>query len=166
MTASVVVKVILASQFKLPKNTQAISAMYCISFSKNFIKEVAINICHFAVMMSKKQCSEFKFIVADLSLKQLPYNFQKCEGLFTKHTQFATIKLKRCPFTLIGGIGPENTEMRFMCLQFYKLIPDTRKVDLVFVVTYNHELFLEVHSQLLDVNSYIDFHFCNQIIRN
>ena len=142
VTASVGVKVILTGQFKLPRNTQLISAIYCISFSKNFLKEVAINIHHFAVMMSEKQCSEFRFI--ECSQRELPYKFQKCEGLFTKHTQFAAIKLKRCPCTLVGEIGPENTEMRFMCHKFYKPIPGTLKVDLVFVVTYDHELFLKV----------------------
>ena len=146
VTASVGVKVILTSQLKLPRNTQLISAIYCISFSKNFLKKVAINTQHFAVMMSEKQCSKFRFIVTECSLKELPYDFQKCEGLFTKHTQFAAIKLKRCLTlcTLVGEIGPENTEMHFMCHKFYKPIPGTLKVGLVFVVTYDHELFLKV----------------------
>ena len=166
VTAIVGVKMILSGQFKLPRNTRVISAMYCISFSKNFLKKVAINIRHFAVTMSEKRCSEFRFIVAEFSQKELPYNFQKCEGLFAKDSQFAAIKLNlRCPFTLVGEIGPENTEMRFLCLKFYKPIPGTLKVDMVFVVTYNDELFLEVHAHLLDANSYINFSFCNQIIR-
>ena len=164
VTASVGVKVILAGQFKLPKNTQLISAIYCISFSRDFLKEVAINIRHFAVMMSEKQCSKFRFIVAECSQREPPYNFQKCEGLFAKHTQFTAIELKCCPLTLVGAIGPENTEMRFMCHKFYKPRPGpgNLKVDLVFVVTYYHELFLEVHARLLDAILpifCINFHF-------
>ena len=64
--------------------------------------------------------------------------------------QFAAIKLKHCTFTLVREINPENTEMRFTSLKFYKPIPGTLKVDFVFVVTYNHELFLEVHAHLVE----------------
>ena len=44
VTASVGVKVILADQFQLPKDRQLISAMYWISSSEVFLKEVAVNI--------------------------------------------------------------------------------------------------------------------------
>ena len=50
----------------------------------------------------------------------------------------------------MGETGPEDTEMHFMCLQFYKPVPvnGTLNVDLVFVVTYNLELFLEVYMHI------------------
>ena len=82
--------------------------------------------------------------------------------------QFAAIKLKHCTFTLEREINPENTEMRFTSLKFYKPIPGTLKVDFVFVVTYNHERFLEVHAHLVEAilpNFYIFFSFGNQTIR-
>ena len=63
---------------------------------------------------------------------------------------FAAIKLKHCIFTLVGEIDPESTGMRFTSLKFYKPIPGTLQVDMVFVMTYNHELLLEVHAHLLD----------------
>ena len=44
VTASVGVKVILSGQFKLPDNRQLISAIYWISSSDVFLKEVAVNI--------------------------------------------------------------------------------------------------------------------------
>ena len=41
--------------------------------------------------------------------------------------------------------------MNFTYLLFYKPILDTTlKVEFVFVVTYNHELFVEVHAHLLE----------------
>ena len=38
------VKVILAGQFKFPENSQLISAIYWVSSSVEFVKEVAVNI--------------------------------------------------------------------------------------------------------------------------
>ena len=46
VTASVGVKVILSGQFKLPDNRQLISAIYWISSSEVFLKEVAVAMLH------------------------------------------------------------------------------------------------------------------------
>ena len=74
--------------------------------------------------------------------KELPYTFHEREGSFNPHTQYGTIKLKQ--FSGVGQTGPEDTELRFTSLKFYKPIPGTLKVDFIFVVVCNHELFLEV----------------------
>ena len=57
--------------------------------------------------------------------------------------------------------------MHFMCLQFYKPVPvsGTLKVELVFVVTYNFELFLEVYMHiLLEAFLLIIVHFAIRIL--
>ena len=142
VTASVGVKVILSSQIKLPDNRQLISAIYWISSSEVFLKEVAVNIQHFAVITSEEQCSKFRFVIAKCSQKELPYTFREREGSFNPHTQYGAIKLKQ--FSLVGETSPEDTELRFTSLKFYKPIPGTLKVDFIFVVVCNHEIFLEV----------------------
>ena len=87
VTVSVGVKVILAGQFKFPENRQLISAIYWVSSSIEFIKEVSVNIQHCAVVRNEDQCSQFKFIIAKCSQSQLPYKFREREGLFSSHTQ-------------------------------------------------------------------------------
>ena len=150
VTASVGVKVILSGQFKLPDNRQLISAIYWISSSEVFLKEVAVNIQHFAVITSEEQCSKCSFIIAKCSQKELPYTFREKKGSFNPHTQYGAIKLKQ--FSLVGETSPEDTELRFTSLIFYKPIPGTLKVDFIFVVVCNLELFLEVHVYLLHVH--------------
>ena len=68
--------------------------------------------------------------------------FREREGSFNPHTQYGAIKLKQ--FSLVEETSPEDTELRFTSLKFYKPIPGTLKVDFIFVVVCNHEIFLEV----------------------
>ena len=106
---------------------------------------MAVNIQHFAVITGEEQCSKFSFIIARCSQKELPYTFHEREGSFNPHTQYGTIKLKQ--FSLVGETSPEDTELRFTSLKFYKPLSSTlTTVDYIFVVVYNHELFLEVHA--------------------
>ena len=146
VTASVAVKVILGGQFTLPdENSQLISAIYWITSSVDFLKEVAVNIQHYAVITSEEQCSKFRFIVAKCSQEVLPYTFREKEGLFNAHTQYGAIKAKR--FSMFAETAPKGTDLRITSLKFYKPKPNTCPllVDFDFVVLYNHEPFLKVH---------------------
>ena len=142
VTASVGVKVILSGQFKLPKNRQLISAIYWISSSEVFLKKVAVNIQHFAIITSKKQCSKFSFIFAKCSQKELPYMFHERKGSFNPQTQYGTITVNQ--FCLVGVTGSADTELRFTSLKFYKPRSST-VADCDFVVVKNHDLFLKVY---------------------
>ena len=145
VTASVAVKVILGGQFKLPdENSQLISAIYWIASSVDFLKEVAVNIQHYAVITSEEQCSKFRFIVAKCSQEVLPYTFREKEGLFNAHTQYGAIKVKW--FSIFAQTAPKGTDLRITSLKFYKPKPSTRTlvVDFDFVVLYNYEPFLKV----------------------
>ena len=144
VTASVAVKVILAGQFELPKDSQLISAIYWVSSSKVFLKEVAVNIQHCAFIESEEQCSEFKFVVARCSQEVLPYKFREKTGLFNVNTQYATIKVKH--FSFFGITSPWNTELLYMSLKFYRPIPKTKKVDYVFALVYNQDLHVKVYN--------------------
>ena len=142
VTASVAVKVILAGQFDLPKDSQLISAIYWISSSEVFLKELAVNIQHCAVIASEEQCSEFKFVVARCSQEVLPYKFREKAGLFNVNTHHATIKVKH--FSFFGITSPWRTELHYMSLKFYRPIPRTKKVDYVFVLVHNQDLLVKV----------------------
>ena len=144
VTATVAVKVILGGQFKLPENSQLISAVYWISSSEVFIKEVAVNIQHCAVIRSKEQCSNFKFIIAKCSQKELPYTFKEKAGIFNPNPQYAAIKLKR--FSIIGETAPNDTETLCTALMFYQEhIPRTlNAVEFHFVIVKDLPPYLEV----------------------
>ena len=147
VTARVAVKVILQGDlFKLPENSQLISPIYWIVSSEVFLKEVTVNIQHYAVITSKEQCSKLRFIVARCSQEVLPYTFREKEGLFNADTQYGAIKVKR--FSLFAETAPKNTNSRITSLKFYKPKPNTRPllVDFDFVVLYNQESFLMVHN--------------------
>ena len=144
VTASVGVKVILAGQFKLPENRQLISAIYWVSSSEMFLEKVAVNIQHCAFIRSEEQCSDFRFIIAKCSQKELPYTFKEREGLFNSHTQYAAIKLKQ--FSLIGGTAPSEAELSCTAFMYYKqqtALP--KNADFHFVLIKN----LSPHIQVL-----------------
>ena len=143
VTASVGVKVILAGQFKFPENRKLISAIYWVSSSEIFLKEVAVNIQHCAIIRSEEQCSTFSFIIARCSQKELPYTFREREGLFNSHTQYGAIKLKQ--FSLIGETAPDDAETLYTAFMYYKQqIPIPLTIDFHFVVVQNLEPNLQV----------------------
>ena len=143
VTASVAVKVILSGQFQLPENSQLISAIYWVSSSEVFLKEVAVNIQHCAVINSKEQCSSFRFIIAKCSQEVLPYRFREREGVFNPHTQYGAIKLKQ--FSLIGETASADTETLCTALMFYKQRRASPLVaDFHFVVVKDLEPFEQV----------------------
>ena len=109
-----------------------------------FLKEVAVNIQHYAVITSEEQCSKLRFIVPRCSQEVLPYTFREKEGLFNAHTHYGAIKVKQ--FSILTQTGLKGIDSRIMSLKFYKprLTTRTLVVDFDFVVLYNHEPFLKV----------------------
>ena len=143
MTASVAVKVILGGPFQFPENRQLISALYWVCSSEKFLKEVAVNIQHCAVIKNEEQCSTFKFIIAKCSQEVLPYRFKEREGVFNPHTQYGTIKLKQ--FSILVETAPDDTQTRCTALMFYKeQIPDPMVADFHFVVVKDLESYRQV----------------------
>ena len=143
VTASVGVKVILGGQFQLPEGSQSVSALYWISSSEVFLKEVAINVQHCAVIENEEQCSKFSFIIAKCSQEILPYIFRKRAGVFNPHTQYGAIKLKQ--FSITGIIAPVNTETHCTGLMFYREQTASPLIaDFHFVIVKNLEPYLQV----------------------
>ena len=132
VTASVAVRAILRGQFSLRENRKLISAIYWISCSEVFLKHVAVNIQHCAVISSEEETRKFKFIIAKCS-QDLPYKFVERDGVF--NTQYATIMRKR--FSIIAATGPVDTKMYYVALKFYKPIPRSVNMSFRFVVLAN-----------------------------
>ena len=133
VTASVAVRAILRGQFSFSENRKLISAIYWISCSEEFLKDVAVNIQHCAVI-SNEETTKFKFIIAKCS-QDLPYKFVERDGVFNAHTQYATIMRKR--FSIMAATGPADTKMYYVALKFYKSIPRSINMSFRFVVLTN-----------------------------
>ena len=162
VTASVGVKAILGGQFELPENRKLISTIYWVSSNELFLKEVAINIQHCAVITSQEQCSEFKFVIAKCSQEKLPYKFKEKQGLFNQHTRYAAIKLKQ--FSLIGGDGPKSTELHYIGLSLYKPIRSGRRVNFIFVVVHNLKAHLKVINTQLHIHVHVYVYTCIHVL--
>ena len=136
VTASVAVKAIMKGQFSLPKNSELISAIYWVLCSEVFLKDVAVNIQHCAVISNDEESKKFKFIIAKCS-QDLPYKFVERAGVFNAYTQYATIQRKR--FSIISATGPaDDTKKYYVALKFYKPIADhSVHMSLRFVVLMN-----------------------------
>ena len=138
VTASVAVKVILGGQFQFPENRQLISALYWIFSSKIFLKEVAVNIQHCAVIKNEEQCRTLKFIIAKCSQEVLPYRFREREGVFNSHTQYGTIKCKK--FSIFGETASADEKLHNTALMLYKQqTPSPLSVDFHLVVVMDLE---------------------------
>ena len=134
MTASISVKAISRGKFSLSENRKLISAIYWISCSEVFLKDVAINIQHCAVISNEEDTTKFKFVIAKCS-QDPPYKFVERDGIFNADTQYATVMRKR--FSFIGATGPDDTKMYYVALKFYKPIPNSVNMSFRFVVLAN-----------------------------
>ena len=142
VTSKMTIKLVVAGQFQFPKHHRAISAIYWIFSSEAFLKEVAIYIQHCAIIRSDQDCSSFKFAIAKCSQKELPYQFKERDGVFSPHTQFATIRLKQ--FSFVTASAPDDVETRYSTLHFYRPMFGCDSFDYKFIVVRNLEADLQV----------------------
>ena len=143
VTAIVGVKVILGGQFTFPENRRLISAIYAVTCSEVFLKEVAVNIQHCAAIKTEEQCSTCRFIIAKCTQEVLSYRFMEREGVFNLHNQYGAVRLKR--FSLIGETASADTDLNCTALMYYReQIPSPLVVDFHFVVVKNLEPYIQV----------------------
>ena len=108
-----------------------------------FLKEVAVNIQHCAVIKNEEQCSTLKFIIAKCSQEVLPYRFKEREGVFNPHTQYGTIKCKQ--FSIFGETASAGQKILHMARMLYKQrTASPLSVNFHLVVVMNLEPFYQV----------------------
>ena len=139
-TAEVTVRVILNDQFQIPANSQLISALYWITSTRVFLKDVAVNIQHSAVIRSREDHTKFKFIIAKSSQ---PNHYREIEGKFQANNQYGTIMLKT--FSEMGVIAPKNTDCFCTAHIFYKSFPKTDDLEFHFAVIRKLDTLTEVY---------------------
>ena len=94
-TVHLAVKSILSGQFKLPDDACLVSDIYWVSASEKFLKAVSVHIQHCAMICSKEEASNYKFILGRCTQESRPYTFTEKDGIFTPNSQVATISVKQ-----------------------------------------------------------------------
>ena len=118
-TISLAVRAFLADGFQLPQNCQLISAIYWITASQRFEKEITLHLQHCAAIKSDAQCFQFKFIAGRCNQPEFPYQLKVREGgVFTPRSREASISIKQS--TIIGIVGVGNLSSYYWGQEFYQ----------------------------------------------
>ena len=132
-TVHLAVKAILSGQFKLPDDACLVSDIYWVSASDSFFKAVSVHIQHCAIINSEEEASNYKFILGRCTQKDRPYTFTVKEGIFTPHSQLATISVKQ--FSIFGVIGSKGKTRAMYTSHYYFQKVQPTEWKFMFLVT-------------------------------
>ena len=106
-TVEVATAALVGGQFKFPKNTVLVSAVYAVSVSKPLLKPLRLEMQHCVDLRGRPGLSQYlKFAMAPVSTPSLPYQFSLVEGgEFTSNSWYGAINRK--DFCLVCILGLE-----------------------------------------------------------
>ena len=108
-TIEVATTALVGGEFKFPKNTVLVSAVYAISISKPLLKPLKLEMQHCVDLRGRPGLSQYlKFAIAPVSTPSLPYQFSLVEGgEFTSNSWYGAINRKDfCLVCIVGEAGP------------------------------------------------------------
>ncbi|XP_019857598.1 PREDICTED: uncharacterized protein LOC109585894 [Amphimedon queenslandica] len=99
----------MGGQFKFPRNTVLVSAVYAVSLSKPLLKRLKLEIQHCIDLRGRPDLAQYlKFAIAPMSTSSLPYQFSIVEGgEFSSNSGYGSIH--RNKFCLVCILGEEWT---------------------------------------------------------
>ena len=108
-TVEVATAALVGGQFKFPKNTVLISAVYAVSVSEPLLKPLRLEMQHCVDLRGRPGLSQYlKFAIAPVSTPSLPYQFSLVEGgEFSPDSRYGSIQRKE--FCLVGILGQTST---------------------------------------------------------
>ena len=119
----VVVKALVGGKFQFPEGIELVSAVYAISFAKELLQPVKLDIQHCVTLESKQQLKHLSFVKASLKQRVPHYEFEKIDGgEFSTDSFYGSINLHQ--FCLIGIVLylftlpvtlSDSTESEFVC---------------------------------------------------
>ena len=106
-TVEVATAALVGGQFKFPKNTVLVSAVYAVSVSESLLKPLRLEMQHCVDLRGRPGLSQYlKFAIAQVSTPSLPYQFSLVEGgEFTSNSWYGAINRK--DFCLVCILGWE-----------------------------------------------------------
>ena len=108
-TVEVATAALVGGQFKFPKNTVLVSAVYAVSVSEPLLKPLRLEMQHCVDLRGRPGLSQYlKFAIAPVSTPSLPYQFLLVEGgEFTSNSWYGAINRKDfCLVCIVGEAGP------------------------------------------------------------
>ena len=108
-TVEVATAALVGGQFKFPKNTFLVSAVYAVSVSEPLLKPLRLEMQHCVDLRGRPGLSQYlKFAIAPVSTPSLPYQFSLVEGgEFTSNSWYGAINRKDfCLVCIVGEAGP------------------------------------------------------------
>ena len=136
-TISLAVKSILTGEFELPDTFQLVSALFWIKASQPFNHNVTLHLHHCAMIESKAQCSRYKFVAGRCSQPDLPYLLKIREGgVFTPHSQEASISVKQFSFNAVVTDDPEASNI-YIGQAFYRPVEGIYAWQFEYLITRN-----------------------------
>ena len=104
-TVEVATAALVGGQFKFPKNTVLVSAVYAVSVSEPLLKPLRLEMQHCVDLKGQPGLSQYlKFAIAPVSTPSLPYQFSLVEGgEFTSNSWYGAINRK--DFCLVCILG-------------------------------------------------------------
>ena len=106
-TVEIATAALVGGQFKFPKNTVLLSAVYAVSVSEPLLKPMTLEMQHCVDLRGQPGLSQYlKFAIAPVSTPSLPYQFSLVEGgEFTSNSWYGAINRK--DFCLVCILGLE-----------------------------------------------------------
>ena len=97
---------LIGGQFKFPKNTVLVSAVYAVTVSKRLLKPMRLDIQHCVDLTGRPGLSKYlKFAIAPVSTPSLPYQFRIIEGgEFSCDSRYGSIQRKEFCLVCILGL--------------------------------------------------------------
>ena len=108
-TVEVATAVLVGGEFKFPRNTILVSAVYAVSISKPLLKPLRLEIQHCVDLSRRPGLSKYlRFAIAPMSALSLPYQFNIVEGgEFSFDSRYGSIQRKE--FCFVCTLGQEST---------------------------------------------------------
>ena len=109
-TVEIATAALVGGEFKFPKNTVLVSAVYAVSVSEPLLKPLRLEIQHCVDLRGRPGLSQYlKFAIAPVSTPSLPYQFSLVEGgEFSPDSWYGAIK--RDKFCLVCVCGCDGVD--------------------------------------------------------
>ena len=101
------IKVLVGGNFRLPKHTKLVSAVYGVFISKPLLQPLRLEIQHCVKLVQPSQTRHLKFAIAPVDTKKQLYKFALAdEGTFPINSYYGSIS--RVKFCLVGVVAKED----------------------------------------------------------
>ena len=108
-TVEVATAALVGGEFKFPKNTVLVSAVYAVTVSKRLLKPLRLEIQHCVDLTGRAGLSKYlKFAIAPVSTPSLPYQFRIIEGgEFSSDSRYGSINHNNslCLVCILGDLS-------------------------------------------------------------